>query len=58
MKGHIKGICKTFFFVFNENSRESRLEFFTHSLIQILWKRFVKSNTSVIKEFLQSLAQA
>lgn len=56
MRGHLTKICKTFFYVFNENSRESRVALFSEQLIQILWARFVKHNASTVRSFLQKMA--
>lgn len=58
MRGHLSKICKTFFFVFNENSRESRVALFSEKLIQILWARFVKQQGATVRTFLQKMASS
>lgn len=58
MRQHLGTIIKTFFYVFNENSRESRVSLFSERLIQILWTRFCKTQAATVKAFLTKMASS
>ena len=55
MQAHLGTIMQTFFFVFNENSRVLRVGFFSDPLVQLLWSRFLKQETDMVRSSLQQV---
>lgn len=48
---------RTFFSIFNENSRDLRIDFFKNEIIQLLWTKFVRVQAAVIEDFMLSFAK-
>jgi len=55
MQAHLSTIMQNFFFVFNENSRVLRIGFFSDPLVQVLWTRFLKQETEMVRSILQQV---
>lgn len=55
MSKYSQSLIKNFFTIFNENSRITRIAFFTEPLVQALWAQFVKKQPNLIRQTLHQI---